>query len=104
MSVRAVAVIRPVNNPPYSPVPYQSVSQGQLEASQDHRSLDCFAIGFHADLSSSVAHRKTIDSASSWTLSKLLRTEWFVWFQAVLVLSVGLRSDSLVFFTDSAYL
>jgi len=35
MSVRAVAVIRPVNNPRYSPVPYQPVSQGQFEASQD---------------------------------------------------------------------
>jgi len=37
MSVRAVAVIRPVNNPRYSPVPYQPVSQGQLEASRDLR-------------------------------------------------------------------
>jgi len=35
MSVRAVAVIRPVNNPRYSPVPYQPVSQGRLEASQE---------------------------------------------------------------------
>src|SRR5262245_43706845 len=37
MSVRAVAVIRPVNNPRYSPVPYQPVSQGQLEASRASR-------------------------------------------------------------------
>jgi hypothetical protein len=50
MSERAVAVIRPVNNPRYSPVPYQPVSHGQLEASQDlekiGKSFDVFWVFF----------------------------------------------------------
>ena len=44
MSVRAVAVIRPVNNPRYSPVPYQPVSQGQLEASRDLAGQSCSSL------------------------------------------------------------